>query len=212
MFRKAVSILILVYCHALSLNAQSVIEGVITDKTDRQSLQGAQVQLVAAGKTVLTDSNGYYKIDAVPQAHYQLTISRIGYFKTTHTIDAGKEKITLNIQSLDTKINDNTELHNQLYYSRYDFRFYSNPTYFMNDPVNGEGIKQYENRDLLGYIFDMVVQYTFKHWELGVSAENLLNVTWREGQFYDYSQLKGETEPVLDFHYTPERLSWSKGV
>ena len=52
-------------------------------------------------------------------------------------------------------------------------------------------------------LFDMVVQYAFKHWELGVSAENLLNVTWREGQFYDYSQLKGETEPVLDFHYTP---------
>ena len=52
-------------------------------------------------------------------------------------------------------------------------------------------------------LFDMVVQYSFKNWDLGLSAENLLNVKWREGQFYDESQLKGETAPVMDFHYTP---------
>ena len=98
MFQRSVSIVILMYFHAVSLNAQSVIEGVITDKTDRTSLQGALVQLVASGKTVLSDSNGYYKIDAVQQGRYQLTISRIGYFTTTYTIDAGKERIVFDVQ------------------------------------------------------------------------------------------------------------------
>ena len=477
MFYKAVSIIILVYCHALSLNAQSVIEGVITDKTDRQSLQGAQVQLVAAGKTVLTDSNGYYKIDAVPQARYQLTISRIGYFKTTHTIEAGKEKVTLNVQmvrnvldlaavtvkadknriasvmaamdmrlqpirsaqdllrtlpglfiaqhagggkaeeillrgtnndhgtdfgifmdgipinlpnhahgqgyadmhfiipeiigsasyykgpyeaglgdftntgaavykslyrpdrsflklegaqfgtrrisgllatpqplhllskhanenayiaaehtytngyfdnpqhykrlnvlgrynvalnsrnelsliasvfnsswnasgqipqraldekligrlgsidptgggnttrsnvnvSLDTKINDNTELHNQLYYSRYDFRFYSNPTYFMNDPVNGDGIKQFENRDLLGYngVIKNRISTGKVQWSTvaGITARiDLIRFGRDHVQYRQFiSNEAAATARVMNFSvYLNETLKWQK--
>jgi outer membrane cobalamin receptor len=39
----------------------------------------------------------------------------------------------------------------QLYYSRYDFDLYSNFTFFLNDPVNGDQIRQRENRSIWGY-------------------------------------------------------------
>ncbi len=40
---------------------------------------------------------------------------------------------------------------NQLYYSHYNFLLYSNFTFFKEDPVNGDQIRQKEDRHLLGY-------------------------------------------------------------
>ncbi len=48
-------------------------------------------------------------------------------------------------------MNNGAILRNQLYYSRYDFELYSNFTFFKEDPVNGDQIKQKERRDIFGY-------------------------------------------------------------
>jgi outer membrane cobalamin receptor len=40
---------------------------------------------------------------------------------------------------------------NQAYYSRYAFTLYSNFTFFLNDAINGDGIKQQEGRNIFGY-------------------------------------------------------------
>jgi outer membrane receptor for monomeric catechols len=42
-------------------------------------------------------------------------------------------------------------LKNQFYYSKYRFDLHTNFTFFLNDPINGDQIRQKENRDLLGY-------------------------------------------------------------
>lgn len=52
-------------------------------------------------------------------------------------------------------------------------------------------------------ITDLVVRYTRPKYEISLAAENLLNTKWDEAQFYDESQLKNETTPVMDFHNTP---------
>jgi len=39
---------------------------------------------------------------------------------------------------------------NQLFYSRYTFELYSNFTFYLNDPVNGDQIRQKEERDIIG--------------------------------------------------------------
>ena len=39
----------------------------------------------------------------------------------------------------------------QFYYSKYHFKLYSNFTFFLEDPVNGDEIKQRESRDIYGY-------------------------------------------------------------
>jgi outer membrane cobalamin receptor len=40
---------------------------------------------------------------------------------------------------------------NQAYYSRYHFNLYSNFTFFLDDPVNGDAINQRESRNTVGY-------------------------------------------------------------
>ena len=42
-------------------------------------------------------------------------------------------------------------LKNQLYYSGYAFELYSNFTFFLNEPVNGDQIRQKEQRSIFGY-------------------------------------------------------------
>ena len=53
------------------------------------------------------------------------------------------------------------------------------------------------------FIMDAVVGYKFKNYQIGLTAENLLNTYWKETQFATESRLKGEPAPVTEIHYTP---------
>jgi TonB-dependent Receptor Plug Domain/CarboxypepD_reg-like domain len=56
------------------------------------------------------------------------------------------------------QFSNNSRFENQAFYSRYHFNLFSNFTFFLNDPVNGDQIKQKEKRDILGY----QAKYSFK--------------------------------------------------
>ncbi len=48
-------------------------------------------------------------------------------------------------------LNNGDLLRNQFYYIKNNFKLYSNFTFFLNDPVNGDEIRQVESRDIFGY-------------------------------------------------------------
>lgn len=52
------------------------------------------------------------------------------------------------------------------------------------------------------FINDAVLEYSMKKFVFGISAENIFNQTWKEAQFETESQLKGETVPVTEIHFT----------
>ncbi|MBF6653561.1 TonB-dependent receptor [Flavobacterium columnare] len=60
-------------------------------------------------------------------------------------------------------------------------------------------------------IADVVIRYTRPRYEISLSTENIFNTKWDEAQFYDQSQLKNETEPIIDFHNTPGTPFFLKG-
>jgi outer membrane cobalamin receptor len=49
------------------------------------------------------------------------------------------------------QLKNNWELNKQAYFSRYHFNLYSNFTFFLDDPINGDGINQRETRNIYGY-------------------------------------------------------------
>lgn len=59
------------------------------------------------------------------------------------------ERYNANLQ-LTSHIGPNTTWETQLYASRYLFNLYSNFTFFLNDPINGDAIQQSESRNLYG--------------------------------------------------------------
>lgn len=53
------------------------------------------------------------------------------------------------------------------------------------------------------FIMDGAINYTKKKWELGLSVQNILNTKWKETQFDTETQLRNETSPVSEIHFTP---------
>lgn len=75
----------------------------------------------------------------------------IGYFGAIDNTEGGfTNRYNANIELL-SNLKSGGVLRNQLYYTKYDFELYSNFTFFKEDSVNGDQIRQKESRQILGY-------------------------------------------------------------
>ncbi|WP_420573675.1 TonB-dependent receptor [Kordia sp.] len=74
-------------------------------------------------------------------------ISRFGAIDDT---EGGTTSRTNFLVNYDKRLSLNASIKNSFYYSKYDFRLYSNFTFFLEDPINGDQIKQQEQRTLFG--------------------------------------------------------------
>ena len=53
------------------------------------------------------------------------------------------------------------------------------------------------------FVSDLQVNYARKNYNIGLSAQNLLNTKWKETQFATESRLRNEANPVNEIHFTP---------
>lgn len=73
------------------------------------------------------------------------------FFGAIDPNEGGKtSRYNANIE-LFSKLNNGATFRNQIYYNKYFFELYSNFTFYKEDPINGDQIKQKENRDIVGY-------------------------------------------------------------
>ena len=68
----------------------------------------------------------------------------------------GRRNLNLTFRS---KGRNNSDFTAQAYFSRYDFKLFSNFTFFLEDPINGDMIEQIDDRQLFGFKSD----YSFYH-------------------------------------------------
>ncbi|HRD58932.1 MAG TPA: carboxypeptidase-like regulatory domain-containing protein [Ferruginibacter sp.] len=106
-------------------------------------------------------SSNWYASGQIPdRAVKQGLISRWGSIDPTE--GGNTERYNVNLQS-QTRVSNNVSWENQVYYSRYIFKLYSNFTFFLNDGVNGDGILQEEQRNILGLQSKLKHQHYFKN-------------------------------------------------
>lgn len=100
-------------------------------------------------------------------------ITRFGAIDDTEGGNTSRTNILLNH---DKMISDSESLKSAAYMSKYDFELFSNFTFFLEDPVNGDQIKQKENRTIFGFNSEYKkVFYGDKingHWTAGISLRN----------------------------------------
>ena len=77
------------------------------------------------------------------------TISRFGSIDPTE--GGNTERYNANLL-VNHQYNNGSTWQNQFFYSRYKFNLYSNFTFFLNDPINGDEIQQQEARNLFGFV------------------------------------------------------------
>lgn len=75
-------------------------------------------------------------------------ISRFGAIDDGEGGDTRRTNISIKLKA---RHKNNWESSNQFYFTRYHFNLYSNFSFFLNDPINGDQINQMESRNLLGY-------------------------------------------------------------
>lgn len=75
-------------------------------------------------------------------------ISRFGAVDATE--GGNTSRTNLNV-SLLKPINENTFIKANAFYSQYNFELYSNFTFFLEDPINGDQIRQKEDRTIYGF-------------------------------------------------------------
>ncbi len=76
------------------------------------------------------------------------SIGRYGSVDPSEGGETGRTNVNL---ILNSALSNNSEIKQQLYYTNYRFNLYSNFTFFLNNPVNGDEINQSEHRNIYGY-------------------------------------------------------------
>lgn len=105
--------------------------------------QNDKLTLTASHFTSRWDASGQIPQRAVDNG----SISRFGAIDNTEGGTTSRTNFNLEFTK---QVSGNTTFKSNAFYSQYDFELYSNFTFFLEDPINGDQIKQKENRDLFG--------------------------------------------------------------
>lgn len=112
-------------------------------------------------KVGITISHFDSKWDASGQIPQRLVdnviITRFGAVDDTEGGNTSRTNLLLNYDKI---LSENSSIINKLFYSVYDFELYSNFTFFLDDFVNGDQIKQKEARNIFGFSSDYKQQFT----------------------------------------------------
>jgi hypothetical protein len=80
-----------------------------------------------------------------------IATGQIGFYGAIDDTEGGKtSRNNVNLE-LFNKLENGASFRNQLFYSKYLFELYSNFTFYKEDPINGDQIRQKENRSIYGY-------------------------------------------------------------
>ena len=103
-------------------------------------------------------------------------ISRFGAIDSTEGGETSRTNLVLNF---DRTVDDQAVFMNKVYYTLYDFELYSNFTFFLEDPLNGDQIRQKEQRQIFGlestYNQEIMVNQNEGLLQVGVGFRNDIN-------------------------------------
>jgi outer membrane receptor protein involved in Fe transport len=164
-----------------------------------------------------TFSSEWYASGQIPlRAIDRGLITRFGAIDDTEGGNTGRTNVNA---KLFHKINDKWSTNQQLFYSAYDFNLYSNFTFFLNYPVEGDGIQQTEKRHVAGYTgaisfdnqlvnnrFQSTLGYGFRYDDVDGSQLN----RQQKRNFIEHVQI-GDIKELNAFAYWDNNLGFGNG-
>lgn len=143
------------------LNVFGKYNGKISDKT--------YLKLTASHFTSKWNHSGQIPDRAVDDG----SISFFGAIDNTEGGQTSRSNVNAEIL---TNTRNGGFIKNQFFYSNYNFELYSNFTFFLEDSINGDQIRQKENRNLFGYNGS----YSMPNTLLGKKADMTIGVQYRQ--------------------------------
>ncbi len=100
-------------------------------------------------------------------------ISRFGAIDDTEGGTTFRNNLMM---SYDKILNESALIKSNVYLSQYGFELYSNFTFFLEDPINGDQIRQKENRRMYGFDGKYIQSFSTNkfngNWQIGISLRN----------------------------------------
>lgn len=120
--------------------------------------------ITAFDKIGVTFSHLSSKWDAsgqIPQRAVDLgLIGRFGAIDDTEGGNTGRTNVLVNYEKV---LTDDSYIKSSVFFSKYDFELYSNFTFFLDDPINGDQIKQKEDRQIYGLTSEYFKSFDLKN-------------------------------------------------
>ena len=187
-------------------NAYFATEYLVTDGPFNSPQDFKRINLFGKYTSILTNNNKISfqvsrfssKWNASGQIPQRLVDNgSLSYFGAVDDTEGGTTSRTNFNLSFVKNIDDNTYFKANSYYSLYDFELYSNFTFFLYDPINGDQIRQKENREIYG----MNSELTRKNYS------NAINSKYQLGFGFRIDETKNtELSHTLNRYTTLERL------
>jgi hypothetical protein len=205
-------------------NAYLATEYILTDgpfnspqNFKRLNIFGKYTSLFADNsKLAFTASRFTSKWDASGQIPQRLVdngaISRFGAIDDT---EGGITSRTNLNASLIKPLDENTYLKANIFYSKYKFELYSNFTFFLEDPINGDQIKQKEDRDIYGLNTEIQKKCSNSSYEIGfgfrTDATQDTELSHTLGRYQTLQSLKlGDIDQTNIFSYINTTFDFGK--
>ena len=177
-----------------------------------ESDNGNRVSLLASHFDSKWDASGQVPLRAVESG-------RIGRFGAIDDTEGGFTSRS-NLMAEFTRVVDrSTFVKTNAYYSHYDFELYSNFTFFLEDPVNGDQIRQVEDRHTFGFTSELNKSFNTSGGEsrvrggIGLRYDNIdgseLSRTKGRQETLERLQL-GDTDESNLFAYAGADLTYGK--
>ena len=167
-------------------------------------------------KLSITGSHFTSKWDASGQIPQRLidngTISRFGAVDDTEGGNTSRSNINV---AYTKRIDENTFIKNNFFYSKYQFELYSNFTFFLHDPINGDQIRQKESRDLFGFNseFNKKINNAIFQFGFGLRSDATKNteLSHTVGRYTTLQTLKlGDIDQTNMFSYVNTEFNFGK--
>lgn len=113
-------------------------------KYSQRLRNGTNFSIIASHFASEWDASGQIPVRSVEDG----SISRFGAIDDTEGGNTSRTNLALNLNHM---MEDNSFIKSNFYYSLYDFELFSNFTFFLEDPENGDQIRQFEDRQLFGF-------------------------------------------------------------
>lgn len=144
------------------------------------------------------------------------SISRFGAIDPT---EGGQTARKLASLTLTNTLADRSKLNQQVYFVRNEFQLFSNFTFFLNNPIEGDRIRQTENRNLFGYQGDWEKRSEWKGiglastagWGIRNDRVNDLELAWMRDRETMREQIQaGKVTEYNAFAYLEEKFYFTE--
>lgn len=115
----------------------------------------------------------------------------IGFYGAIDNTEGGKTSRYNASAELSTNFKNGGVLKNQIYYSNYNFELFSNFTFFKEDSINGDQIRQKENRNIIGS--NSVLKYNYNLGNLKTESQFGVQTRYDNVDNLELSRTKNRT-------------------